>query len=147
MLLSTTAALPLRQILQDAGLRPTRQRIALAGLLRTAGAAHYSAESLYKLAMERNISVSLATVYNTVHQFCLAGLLRKIVVSGQKIYFDTNVTDHHHCFVENEDRIIDISPSEFGDFALPAPPTGHVLARVDVIVRLRRVNPPLPRDE
>ena len=139
MLLSASAAQPLSRILQDAGLRPTRQRIALAGLLRTMGPAHYSAESLHKLATDSHIPVSLATVYNTLHQFSGAGLMRQIAVSGHTVYFDTDVAEHPHFLVEREGRIIDISAGEMRVCPLPDPPHGHVVTQVDVVVHLRRV--------
>lgn len=128
--------LPLKSVLRSAGLRPTKQRIALAGLLRDAGSVHVTAESVFALALARGVSVSLATVYNTLHQFCEAGLLRKILVSGQRVYFDTNVADHHHFAVE--DRIIDIPENAFGCISIPDPPAGHVITSIDIMVRLRR---------
>ena len=94
--------------LTKAGLRPTRQRLALATLLYGAGDRHVTAEQLHKEAGEANITVSLATVYNTLHQFTESGLLREVVVESGRSYFDTNTTDHHHFFIEDELRLTDI---------------------------------------
>src|SRR5690349_23194582 len=93
----------IRAMLRQAGLRPTRQRLALAELLYGKGNRHISAEGLHEEAMVQRVPVSLATVYNTLHQFTEAGLLREVAVDGSKTYFDTNTSDHHHFFVEDDD--------------------------------------------
>ena len=121
-----------------AGLRPTRQRIALASLLFAKGDRHVTAEMLYEEATRARVPVSLATVYNTLHQFTEVGLLRELAVDGSKTYFDTNVSDHHHFFVEGEDDLVDIPDSGLAVERLPEIPDGMEIARVDVIVRLRR---------
>jgi Fur family iron response transcriptional regulator len=127
----------LRDKLREVGLRPTRQRISLGWLLFAKGHRHLTAESLFEEAMRARVPVSLATVYNTLHQFTEAGLLRQLAVDGSKSYFDTNTTDHHHFFVEGDEQLMDVPVGiEVGD--LPAAPDGMEIARVDVIVRLRR---------
>src|SRR5690349_5172295 len=93
----------IRSMLRGSGLRPTRQRLALAELLYGKGNRHISAEGLHEEAMVQRVPVSLATVYNTLHQFTEAGLLREVAVDGSKTYFDTNTSDHHHFFVEDDD--------------------------------------------
>lgn len=126
-----------RSFLRDSGLRPTRQRLALGQLLFTGHGRHLTAEMLYEEAVKRSIPVSLATVYNTLHQFTEVGLLREIVVDGSKTYFDTDTSDHHHFYVEEDGKIVDI-PSDSVDFnQLPDAPEGMEIARVDVVVRLR----------
>ena len=126
-------------MLRGAGLRPTRQRLALAEILFAHGNRHVSAEELHDEAAEHRVPVSLATVYNTLHQFTEAGLLREGAVDGSKTYFDTNVDDHHHFFIEGENRIVDIPVSGLRVEDLPAPIAGMEIARVDIIVRLRRI--------
>ncbi|MDQ0517668.1 Fur family iron response transcriptional regulator [Kaistia geumhonensis] len=127
-----------RAILRGAGLRPTRQRVALAEILFSDGNRHISAEGLHEEAMTHRVPVSLATVYNTLHQFTEAGLLREVAVDGSKTYFDTNTDDHHHFFIEGENRIVDIPVSGLRVEDLPEPIPGMEIARVDIIVRLRR---------
>ena len=127
-----------RAILRAAGLRPTRQRVALAEILFSDGNRHISAEGLHEEAMTHRVPVSLATVYNTLHQFTEAGLLREVAVDGSKTYFDTNTDDHHHFFIEGENRIVDIPVSGLRVEDLPEPIPGMEIARVDIIVRLRR---------
>jgi Fur family iron response transcriptional regulator len=125
---------------RDAGLRPTRQRVALASLLFARGDRHLSAEELHEEATAAGVPVSLATVYNALHQFTGAGLLRILAVEGAKTYFDTNTSDHHHFFVEGENRLVDID-IEKGPVTvvnLPPPPEGLEIANVDIVVRLRR---------
>lgn len=124
--------------LKAAGLRPTRQRIELAGLLFGAHDRHVTAESLAEEGARAGIKVSLATVYNTLHQFQAAGLLRQVVVDASRSYFDTNVGDHQHFFVEDEGLLIDIPGEEISVSGVPAAPEGLTVERVDVVVRVRR---------
>jgi Fur family iron response transcriptional regulator len=128
---------------REAGLRPTRQRVALANLLFAQGDRHLSAEELHEEAISAGVPVSLATVYNTLHQFTEAGLLRILAVEGARTYFDTNTSDHHHFFVEGENRLVDIE-IEKGPVTvinLPPPPEGLEIANVDIVVRLRAKRP------
>lgn len=122
---------------REAGLRPTRQRIALADLLFAKGDRHLAAEELHEEALAAGVPVSLATVYNALHQFTQAGLLRILAVEGAKTYFDTNTSDHHHFYVEGENRIFDISGGPVQVTNLPQAPEGMEIANVDIIVRLR----------
>ena len=122
-------------ILRTAGLRPTRQRVSLAELLYSKGDRHISAELLHEEAVAADVPVSLATVYNTLHQFTEAGLLREVAIDGNKTYFDTNVSDHHHFFIEGENRVIDIPGEGVGIDKIPQAPEGMEVVRVDVVVR------------
>jgi len=126
------------QRLRTAGLRPTRQRLALARLLFDGGDRHMTAEHLHGEAAARAIRVSLATVYNTLHQFTEAGLLREVVVESGRSYFDTNVSDHHHFFCESTGHLQDIPGELVMVGQLPQPPEGAEICRVDVIIRIRR---------
>jgi Fur family transcriptional regulator, iron response regulator len=121
----------------EAGLRPTRQRVALAELLFAKGDRHLSAEELHEEALGVGVAVSLATVYNTLHQFTDAGLLRILSIEGSRTYFDTNTSDHHHFFVEGENRVMDIDSGNVTISNLPEPPEGMEVANVDIVVRLR----------
>jgi len=122
--------------LRTVGLRPTRQRLALAKLLFEGGDRHVTAEMLHAEAQAAAIRVSLATVYNALHQFTAAGLLREIVVDSQRSYFDTNMADHHHFFFEETSQLADIPGHEVVVAALPMPPKGKAVTRVDVVVRV-----------
>ncbi len=122
-------------------LRPTRQRLALARLLFEQGEdRHITAEMLHREALTAGHKVSLATVYNTLHQFTAVGLLRQIVVDAGRTYFDTNTSEHNHYYFEDEGELADIEGQDFGAGHLPAPPVGTKVSRVDVIVRLSRKN-------
>lgn len=123
--------------LRAAGLRPTRQRLALAGLLFAKGDRHLTAEELHEEAAEVGVRVSLATVYNTLHQLTEAHLLRVLSVETSKTYFDTNVSDHHHFFIEGGSEIVDIPVGNVSVANLPEPPEGMEIAHVDVVIRLR----------
>lgn len=127
----------IRDVLRDAGMRPTRQRVALAELLFAKGDRHLTAERLHEEAVGENVPVSLATVYNTLHQFTQAGLLREVAVEGAKTYFDTNTSNHYHFFCEQDGGILmDIQTDELFVQGLPEPPDGMAISRVDVLVRL-----------
>jgi Fur family transcriptional regulator, iron response regulator len=123
-------------LLKRAGLRPTRQRMALGQLLFGSGDRHLTAETLHMEAIGSSIPVSLATVYNTLHQFTEAGLLREVAVEGSKTYFDTNTSDHHHFYFERDGALMDIQDGSITVNALPEPPEGMEISRVDVLIRL-----------
>jgi len=127
-----------KEMLRQVGLRPTRQRMALGWILFGKGDRHITAEMLYEEASKAKVPVSLATVYNTLHQFTEVGLLRQVAVDGSKTYFDTNNTQHHHFFVEGENALLDIPDSAVIVGNSPIPPEGYEIARIDVVVRLRR---------
>ncbi|MGD9477890.1 UNVERIFIED_ORG: transcriptional repressor [Roseateles sp. XES5] len=129
--------LPIEERLRHSGLRPTRQRVALADLLFAKGDRHLTVEELHEEAVTAGVPVSLATVYNTLHQFTEAGLIRVLAVESAKTYFDTNISDHHHFFVEGENHVLDIPVSNIEIGNLPEPPAGMEIAHVDVIIRLR----------
>lgn len=128
-----------RDLLQAVGLRPTRQRVALASMLFNDQDRHIAAEDLHRQAVDAGIPVSLATVYNTLHQFTDAGLLRILAVEGQRTYFDTNTSDHHHFFFEHTAEVMDVPDGAVTVNNLPAPPEGMEIANVDVVIRLRPI--------
>jgi Fur family transcriptional regulator, iron response regulator len=127
---------PVADRLRSHGLRPTRQRMALSTLLFEGPDRHVTAELLHDEARARGFDLSLATVYNTLHQFTEAGLMRQVVVDGDKTYFDTNISEHHHFFHEEKRLLSDIPAGSIRVEGLPPAPTGASIARVDVIVRL-----------
>ncbi len=122
--------------LREAGLRPTRQRLALARLLFDHGDRHVSAEDLHAEVRTLDIKVSLATIYNTLNQFTKAGLLREVTVESGRAWFDTNVSDHHHFCFEGTGRLVDIPGDEIAVFKMPEPPTGTTIKRIEVVIRV-----------
>lgn len=126
--------------LASGGLRPTRQRLALASLLVGDGLdRHVTAEGLFESASGADEPVSLATVYNTLRAFCDVGLMREITVDGSKSYFDTNVTDHPHFYWEETATLTDAPSAELEISRLPVLPAGSEIVSVDVVIRLRRI--------
>ncbi|WP_371125859.1 iron response transcriptional regulator IrrA [Bosea sp. (in: a-proteobacteria)] len=139
----TPASCPINAVkarLRTAGLRPTRQRMALGWLLFAKGDRHVSAEMLYEEALRAREPLSLATVYNTLRQFSEAGLLRQVSVSGPKTFFDTNVSEHHHFYNEDDETVVDIPGSTIQVAGLPEAPEGMMISSVEVIVRLRHAD-------
>jgi Fur family iron response transcriptional regulator len=130
----------LTAVLRMAGLRPTRQRVALAEILFGGSHRHVSAEQLHAEANAANVNVSLATIYNSLHQFREAGLLREVAVDASRSYFDTDTSDHHHFYHEDEQRVTDIPSSSIVIQNLPEPPKGMAITHVDVVVRVRRLS-------
>ncbi len=128
--------------LREVNLRPTRQRLALARLLFAGGDRHVTAESLHRQALANRVRVSLATVYNTLHQFTEAGLLREVTVDATRSYFDTNTSHHHHFFCEEDRCLVDIPGEELKVAKLPHPPPGTTVTEVDIVIRVRK-NPAL----
>jgi len=127
--------------LNGAGLRPTRQRLSLAAMLVGDGAdRHVTAEGLYGAALARDEKVSLATVYNTLRTFCAVGLMTEITVDATRSYFDTRTDDHPHFFIEDDQRLTDAPADQLEIARLPDVPGGYELARVDVVIRLRRTS-------
>jgi Fur family transcriptional regulator, iron response regulator len=137
--MNMSCARPYREALErlrSTGLRPTRQRLALAKLLFGSADRHVTAEMLHSEAMAAEIPVSLATVYNTLHQFTEAGLLREVVVDSARCYFDTNTSYHHHFFHSRSGLLTDIPGTELALVQVPAAPPGVRISRVDIIVRI-----------
>ncbi|WP_420862936.1 Fur family transcriptional regulator Irr [Algirhabdus cladophorae] len=125
--------------LAQGDLRPTRQRVALATLLVGDGCdRHVTAESLYDASKDCPEKVSLATVYNTLRAFCEAGLMREITVDGSKSYFDTNMSDHPHFYWEDTATLTDAPAEDLQIAKLPTAPEGAEIAKVDVVIRLRK---------
>jgi len=128
----------LKGMLRTAGLRPTRQRVALGWLLFGKGDRHITAERLHEEALRARVPVSLATVYNTLRAFCDAGLMNEVVVDGSKSHFDTRMDDHPHFYWEDSNTLTDAPAEELQIATLPRVPDGMAVARVDVVIRLRR---------
>ncbi len=129
------------ELLRDAGLRPTRQRRSLAQQLFSGNDRHVTAEQLHSESLSKGVSVSLATVYNTLHQFTSAGLLRELVVDAGRSYFDTNISAHHHLYFEDSGKLRDVSGDNIAIGELPALPEGAEISRIDIIIRVRNGAP------
>ena len=126
-------------MVRKSGLRPTVQRVGLATLLFRDIARHVTADSLYTEACAQGLNLTLATVYNTLNQFTEAGLVRRISVCGEPVYFDTNVREHHHFYIEDEKRLVDTSDeADHLRHGVPEAPSGYMIAGVDLVVRLKK---------
>lgn len=136
--MATEAPLSTPELLRKAGLRPTRQRMTLGKLLFDGGDRHVTAEQLHAEVAGLGEHVSLATVYNTLHQFKRAGLLRELAIEGSKAYFDTNTSNHNHFLLEPNGELMDIPGDAITVVSLPEPPEGLKITHVDVVVRLTK---------
>ena len=126
------------KLFDKAELRQTRQRTQLAKMLFQAENRHFTAEQLHKEARTAGGTISLATIYNTLHQFRTAGLLRQVIVEPGKVYFDTNTEPHHHFYIEDDGELLDVERSEIEISTLPEIPKGCAIQETDVIIRLRK---------
>jgi len=127
--------------LGQADLRPTRQRLTLAALLVGDGQhRHVTAEGLHDAVLGSGDKVSLATVYNTLRAFCDAGLMQEVTVDGTRSYFDTRMDDHPHFFMEETGHLTDAPKAELEIKALPEVPEGYEIAKLDVVIRLRKTD-------
>lgn len=134
-----TVALDVSEKLKQAGLRPTRQRLMLGSLLWSGCDRHVTAEQLHSESRDANMQVSMATVYNTLHQFVDANLLREVIVDGGRSYFDTNTSQHHHFLFEATGQLQDIPADQISLSKVPVP-EGYCekfISSVDVIIRVR----------
>lgn len=129
---------PVADVIKASGLRPTRQRLALGGLLFGGEDRHVTAEQLHAEVVALGEHVSLATVYNTLHQFCRAGLVRELAIDGTKAYFDTNTSNHNHFLLEDTGQLMDIPGDTIEVAGVPTPPAGLEITHIDVIVRLAK---------
>jgi len=123
--------------LRAANLRPTKQRVAVADILFVRGNRHVSAESLFKEAISAGVKITLATVYNTLHQFTESGLLKAIAIDSNRTYFDTNVGDHNHFYIESTDELIDFPNDTIQFENFPTPPEGMKIISIDIVVRIK----------
>jgi Fur family iron response transcriptional regulator len=135
---SRRSARDVSELLRRTGLRPTRQRLALGALLFRDHDRHVTAEMLHAEAVATGQRVSLATVYNTLHQFKRAGLVRELALDAAKTYFDTNTSNHNHFFIERDGVLLDIPNEAVRIGGLPEPPPGTRISHIDVVVRLVR---------
>jgi Fur family iron response transcriptional regulator len=134
--MNTETSASISELVRMAGLRLTRQRITLGRLLFEGGGSHKTAEQLHTEVKKLGERISLATVYNTLHDFTRAGLLRKLAIDGSRIHVDTNTSNHNHFYVESNGKLIDIPCDAISVEGLPEPPTGTKIAHIDVIVRI-----------
>ena len=133
---AATEGARLVQRLRDAGLRPTKQRLAIAGLLLDGRHRHVSADSLAREIRDAGMQMAGGTVYNTLNQFTEAGLLRRITLHNEHSIFDTNVDHHHHFYDADNDKLTDIASDDVILAQLPEAPDGHEISSVDVVINI-----------
>ena len=125
--------------LRSSGLRPTKQRVEIAKFLfEREKTFHFTVESLNKLLSKKTTSkIALATIYNTVHAFKAAGHLSEVEVRGNKTYFDTNVSNHHHFYDSETSELIDIDANDIIIQKIPKAPNGKKIKNVEVFINLK----------
>ena len=124
--------------LRNSGLRPTRQRIQICKVLFDADKTfHFTINELEKkIQRQVNSKISLATVYNTIHAFEKKGYLKQIPINSNQTYFDTNVSDHHHFYDLNDDKLIDLENCDVGPINILKKINGKKIKSVEVLVKL-----------
>ena len=128
--------------LRNSGLRPTKQRLKICKILfNTEKTFHFTINDLSKIITEKlNEKISLATVYNTVHAFQKKGYLKEISINSDKSYFDTNVTEHHHFFDEDTNKLIDCSSDDIDSVNIKRNITGKKIKSVEVLIKVATDN-------
>ena len=126
----------IKEILRANDLRPTKQRVLIGDYLFDGIDKHVTAESLFKKLSNEKRGVSLATVYNTLHEFCKKELLNKITIDTDKVYFDTNISSHHHFFSDKEKFLLDIRSQDVIISSMPVAPKGKKIKKVELIIHL-----------
>ena len=124
------------KMLEISPLKVTEQRLAMIKLLFKNGAAHFTAEDIYEEVNKQRIKISLATIYNCLNQFRKFGIIKAIKVSSDKIFFDTNMKEHHHFFCVQSAKLIDVETNKVKISKLPKIPRGKKLKSVDVIINI-----------
>ena len=122
--------------LASRGITQTPQRVEIARIL-LARPQHLSAEQVLCALKNSQLAVSKATVYNTLGLFAEKGLVREVIVDPNKVFYDSNCSDHHHFYDVDSCTLTDIDAGKVAIDSLPDVPQGKVVERVDVIVRVR----------
>jgi Fur family iron response transcriptional regulator len=130
----------IKQKIWDLGLRPTKQRMAVADCIFRFGQRHFSVEEIHHALVKDSGAISLATVYNTIKKFSDIGLIRELHIDGTKSLYDNNLSPHHHIYDQETGNISDI-PFKINLKDLPAPPEGREIDRVDITIHLKKINP------
>tara|TARA_Y100001970_G_scaffold148891_1_gene182809 strand:- start:212 stop:622 length:411 start_codon:yes stop_codon:yes gene_type:complete len=124
--------------LRDSGLRPTKQRIKICEVLfETENTFHFSVNDLTKKIQNECVEkISVATIYNTVHAFEKKGYLKQIPINSNQTYFDTNITDHHHFYDIENDKLIDLDNKDIGPINIQKSIPGKKIKSVEILVKL-----------
>ena len=125
----------IKHFLRQNSLRPTKQRVIIANYLFDGVNKHVTAETLSNKLLKMKAGISLATIYNTLHDFYEKGLLKKLMINSERIYFDTNTEHHHHFYSKKDQKLIDINVA-MKVSALPKPPKNKKINKIEVLVHL-----------
>ena len=127
-----------KDILKKLKLRPTLQRVAITEILLRKKEVHVTAYSLEKLMVKNKIFISRATIYNNLNELSNRGFLKKVIVKNDKMWFDTNLSKHHHFYDEEEDKLVDIQEKEINFSKFPKAPNGKSIKSVDIIINIKK---------
>ena len=127
-----------KDILKKLKLRPTLQRVAITEILLRKKEVHVTAYSLEKLMVKNKIFISRATIYNNLNELSNRGFLKKVIVKNDKMWFDTNLSKHHHFYDEEEDKLVDIQEKEINFSKFPKAPNGKKIKSVDIIINIKK---------
>jgi Fur family iron response transcriptional regulator len=118
------------------GIKPTRQRILIAGFLFER-AQHVTAEEVLHGVNSTQERVSKATVYNTLNLFVRHGLVRDVLVDPERTFYDSNTEPHHHLYWEDDGTLVDVAANALQVRGTPALPEHAEIVATEVIVRVR----------
>ncbi len=122
--------------LNSSPLKTTKQRVEIIKILFGDENNHFTAEDVHNKIENLGLNISLATVYNCLNQLTDNGIVKSLKTSCNKIYFDTNITAHHHFFCKNTSTLIDINFKDIKISKLPKLPSGKKLDSIEVVVNI-----------
>ena len=123
------------QLLQQYGITPTRQRIAIATFMFQC-AQHLSADRILDGVNTMGYRVSRATVYNTMALFTEKGLLKEVLIDRDRVFYDSNNRDHHHIYNVDSGELKDVNKIGVELMGLPEMDDGINIVGTDVIIRV-----------
>ena len=127
----------IKEILRSKSIKLTKQRMLVASYLFDGHNKHVTAEDLFNKLNKSKSKISLATVYNTLHEFYKNKLINKLSINSEKIYFDTNMSNHHHFYNKEDEMLVDVS-NNLKINGLPNPPKGKKIEKIEVLVHLKK---------
>ena len=128
----------MRRLLRENGIEPTRPRLRIANAILLKHQ-HLTARNVMDRVNHddsKDVSISRATVYNTLNLFVHKGLVQLVSMNlqseGSRLYYDSNVSPHSHLYNESTGELMDLPQGQDG--ALSALPPMVQVQRVEVFI-------------
>lgn len=136
MIESTTNINTINDMLLAHDITPTQQRLEIACFLFKKQQ-HVSADQILLSINADTPHVSKATVYNTLRLFADKGLVKEVIIDPNKVFYDTNIHQHHHFYNVDSSTLIDIDNNDIAINKIPNLPEGTDVQSVEVIIKIK----------